>query len=435
MATIKMESMEHIRSEQLYTEACEIIPCGVSSSMRKNVKPLLFFERADGPYYFDIDGNRYIDYTLAWGPLIAGSNHPLINKAVSEQLQKSYTLGAQHPLEVALAKKLTSILPGVEQVAFSNTGSEAVQSAIRIARTYTGRHKIVKFEGHYHGWLNNVLVSYKPLPSQLGSPAASCGGQPAPEFEDTLVLPWNDLEAVKQLLATHGHEIACVITEPVLANSGCCMPDEGYLQGIINCCHEHGVVSIFDEVITGFRLAIGGAREYFGLQPDLSVYAKAIAGGFTMAALGGRKEIFDVIREGKTIHAGTYNGASVNLAAALATLNILSGENCFTRLHAYGHALREYLQLAAANAGFSLVTTGTGSVFSMHFGLTETPRNYADTLAADTVLFAKFRALMLEEGIHLLPDGRWYIGTTHTNVELAATRQAIDHTFAAIRRS
>lgn len=400
--------------------------------MRKNVKPLLFFERADGPYYFDVDGNRYIDYTLAWGPLIAGSNHPVINKAVTEQLQKSYTLGAQHPLEITLAKRMTALLPGVEQVAFSNTGSEAVQSAIRIARTYTGRNKIVKFEGHYHGWLNNVLVSYKPQASQLGTPAATCGGQPAPEFEDTLVLPWNDLDAVKELLAERGAEIACVITEPVLANSGCCMPQDGYLQGIIDCCREHGVVSVFDEVITGFRLALGGAREYFGLQPDISVYAKAIAGGFTMAALGGRKAIFDVIQAGKTIHAGTYNGASVNLAAALATISILSAEDCYTQLHAYGHALRRQLEEAAGAAGITMVTSGADSVFSMHFGLRKAPLNYEDTLAADAAMFARFRMLMLEEGIHLLPDGRWYIGVSHTEKELAATKNVISKVFAAM---
>lgn len=427
--------MTHIHSEQLYTEACRIIPCGVSSSMRRNVKPLLFFERADGPYYFDVDGNRYIDYTLAWGPLIAGSNHPVINQAVMEQLQKSYTLGAQHPLEVTLAKRLVEILPGVEQVAFSNTGSEAVQSAIRIARTYTGKRKIVKFEGHYHGWLNNVLVSYKPQAGQLGTPTPGCGGQPAPEFEDTLVLPWNDLAAVQSLLAARGHEIACVITEPLLANSGCCMPREGFLQGIIDCCREYGVVSVFDEVITGFRLALGGAREYFGQQPDLSVYAKAIAGGFTMAALGGRKDIFDVIREGKTIHAGTYNGASINLAAALATIGVLSSTNCYGELNAYGHALRAHLEKAASGTGIAMVTSGAGSVFSMHFGMQEAPLNYEDTLRADTALFARFRAFMLEEGIHLLPDGRWYIGVTHGAAELAATRLAIDHTFARLAQS
>lgn len=424
--------MKHLHSEQLYKEACGVIPCGVSSSMRKNVQPLQFFERADGPYFFDVDGNRFLDYTLAWGPLIAGSNHLVINKAVTEQLQKSYTLGAQHPLEVTLAKRLVEVLPGVEQVAFSNTGSEAVQSAIRIARAYTGRTKIVKFEGHYHGWLNNVLVSYKPQAAQLGSPAPGCGGQPVSEFGETLVLPWNNLSALKSLLAERGHEIACVITEPVLANSGCCMPLEGFLEGVMDSCREHGAVSIFDEVITGFRLALGGAREYFGLQPDISVYAKAIAGGFTMAALGGRREIFDVLREGKTIHAGTYNGASINLAAALATIGLLSERGRYDHLHAYGHALRECLQQAADKAGVTMVTSGTGSVFSIHFGLRQTPLNYEETLQADTAMFARFRGLMLEEGILLLPDGRWYVGITHGAEELAATRGAIERTFAKL---
>lgn len=421
-----------IRSEEYYTAACEIIPCGVSSSMRKNVKPLLFFERADGPYYYDVDGNRYIDYTLAWGPLIAGSNHPVINKAVCEQLQKSYTLGAQHPLEVALAEKLVALLPGVDQVAFSNTGSEAVQSAIRIARTYTGRKKIVKFEGHYHGWLNNVLVSYKPQAAQLGTPVATCGGQPEAEFGDTLVLPWNNITALEELMMTRGEEIACVITEPLLANSGCCMPQDGYLQGVIDCCRRYGVISIFDEVITGFRIDLGGARTYFGLQPDMSVYAKAIAGGFTMAAIGGRKGIFDVIRDGKTIHAGTYNGASVNLAAAFATIQILSEEGCYEKMHAHGNALKQHIEKVAQHAGIPVITSGVGTVFSMHFGLNKAPVNYEDTLQANMTLFGKFRLRMLEQGIHLLPDGRWYVGASHTDTELAATKQAIEKAFAEL---
>lgn len=421
-----------IHSQEYYTAACEVIPCGVSSSMRKNVKPLLFFERADGPYYYDVDGNRYIDYTLAWGPLIVGSNHPVINKAVYDQLQKSYTLGAQHPLEVVLAEKLVSLLPGVEQIAFSNTGSEAVQSAIRIARTYTGRKKIVKFEGHYHGWLNNVLVSYKPQLAQLGTPVPTCGGQPEAEFEDTLVLPWNNIAALEQLMMTRGQEIACVITEPLLANSGCCMPEDGYLQGVIDCCRQYGAISIFDEVITGFRLALGGARTYFDLRPDMSVYAKAIAGGFTMAAIGGRKVLFDVIRDGKTIHAGTYNGSSVNLAAALATVQILSEEGCYSKMHAYGDALRQHIQTVAEHTGIPVVTSGTGTVFSMHFGLKKAPVNYEDTLQADMILFGKFRLRMLEQGIHLLPDGRWYVGASHTNTELTATKQAIEKAFAGL---
>src|SRR5215217_3017297 len=231
-------------SQELYDEACLVIPGGISSSMRKNVKPLLFFERADGPYFYDADGNEYIDYTLAWGPLIVGSNNETINRAVTAQLQKSYTLGAQHKLEIHLARRLVDVLPGVEQVLFCNTGSEAVQGAIRIARTHTGRRKIVKFEGHYHGWLNNVLVSYKPRREQLGTASPAVGGQPASEYADTIVLPWNDPEALQTLFEQYPDEIACVITEPVLANSGSCMPLDGFLESVISLCGKYGAVSI-----------------------------------------------------------------------------------------------------------------------------------------------------------------------------------------------
>lgn len=420
-------------SQELYDAACLVIPGGVSSSMRKNVKPLLFFERADGPYFYDADGNEYIDYTLAWGPLIVGSNHPMINQAVTSQLQKNYTLGAQHKLEIDLAQRLVGILPGVQQVLFCNTGSEAIQGAIRIARTHTGRRKIVKFEGHYHGWLNNVLVSYKPRREQLGTPSPTVGGQPVSEYADTIVLPWNDPDALKTLFEQYPGEIACVITEPVLANSGSCMPLDGFLESILSLCQKHGSVSIFDEVITGFRLALGGAREYFGLYPDISVYAKAIAGGFTMAAIGGSKAIFEVIRTGATIHAGTYNGSSINLAASLATLEILSDENCYQDLHAYGYALREHLEEVSRQFRITLVTSGTGSIFSLHFGLTKTPLNYTSVLDADMEKYERFRVHMLHEGILLLPDGRWYVGTSHGAAELEKTKTAITNALSALR--
>lgn len=421
-------------SRELYDQACLVIPGGVSSSMRKNVKPLLYFERADGPYFYDVDGNRYIDYTLAWGPLIVGSNHETINRAVTAQLQKSYTLGAQHELEISLARRLVDILPGVEQVLFCNTGSEAVQGAIRIARTHTGRKKIVKFEGHYHGWLNNVLVSYKPQREQLGTASPAVGGQPANEYADTIVLPWNNLDALTAVFEQHPNEIACVLTEPILANSGCCMPAHGFLKGLISLCRKHGAVSIFDEVITGFRIALGGAREYFDLRPDLSVYAKAIAGGFTMAAIGGTKAIFNVIREGATIHAGTYNGSSINLAASLATIEILSAGNTYQALHAYGHALRTHIEDIARQSGFALVTAGVGSVFSIHFHLDKKPLNYTSVLDADMALYERFRVAMLHEGVLLLPDGRWYVGTSHGTEELVRTQAAITRAFTALHQ-
>ncbi len=408
----------------MYRRALVRIPDGVSSSMRKNVSPVLYFERGDGPFFFDVDGNRYIDYTLAWGPLIVGNNHPAINEAVSRQLARGYTFGAQHGLEIALAERMTSVLPGVEQVLFCNTGSEAVQGALRLARARTKRDKIVKFEGHYHGWMNNVLVSYKPSPDQLGTPSPTCGGQPQHEYADTLVAPWNDLQALEDLFRENPGEIACVLTEPLLANSGCCMPEEGYLQGIIDLCRAHGAVSVFDEVITGFRVALGGARAFFGVLPDLSVYAKAMAGGFTMAAIGGSAEMFDVLRNRETMHAGTYNGSPVNLAAALATLGILGAEGVYDRMHAYGDTLKQHLADEARRNGILLAASGPGPVFSLHFGLEQAPRNYTGTLSLDKALYEKFRVAMLQEGILLLPDGRWYIGATHTPETLELTMEA-----------
>lgn len=426
-----MKSLEN--SAKYYEESCRYLPMGVSSGIRKWSDPLLFIDHADGPYFVDVDGNRYVDHTLAWGPLIVGSNHPEINQAVSTQISKGYTFGAQHRLEIELAKRMVEILPGVDQVTFSNTGTEAIQSALRIARTKTGKTKILKFEGHYHGWMNNVLVSFHPEKSQAGITSPSCGGQPPNDYADTLTLPWNDLGAVEAAMEKYGDDLACVLMEPLLANSGCCEAYEGYLRGVVDLCRERGVVSIFDEVITGFRLGLGGGREYFGVQPDLSVYAKAMAGGFTMSAIGGRREMFDVLRDGSTIHAGTYNGSSFNLAAALTTISILSREGCYEKMHAYGYAVRKHLEAEAARLGIPLVTCGAGSVFGVHMGLESLPRNYEDTLHSDKARYKKFHRAMLEQGVHLLPDGRWYVGAAHTEVELNLVRHAITESLKTVR--
>jgi len=420
--------MDFSRSEALHSEASEVLVGGVSSGFRKNIAPLQYFERANGPYYYDVDGNDFVEYTLAWGPLIVGSNHPDINAAVRAQLETSYTLGAQHKLEIELAQKMVGAVPGIDQVIFSNTGSEAVQAALRIARATTGRDKIVRFSGHYHGWFNNVLISM----DENGNAAAMCGGQPEKEYEDTLVLPWNDLDALTKLLQSQGDEIACVITEPILVNSGSCMPQDGFLAGLIELCRAHGALSIFDEVITGFRVALGGAREYFDLQPDLSVYAKAMAGGFTMSAVGGHRGVFDALRDGRTVHYGTYNGSSHNLAAAIATIDILSHPGTYERMHGHGNAIRERLEAKAHEHGHQLVTSGVGTAFSMHFDLEELPIRHADTLAANKEKFAAFRRNMLENNVLILPDARWYISAVHTDKELEHTLAAIDAGMAAI---
>jgi len=412
-------------SEELYQKTKEYLALGVSSGIRMASDPILYFERADGPYYYDVDGNEFIDYTLAWGPLILGSNHPAINSAVIDQLGKSYTLGAQHRLEPKLSELMVKSIPGVEQVIFSNTGTEAVQAAMRICKTYTNRTKVVKFEGHYHGWLSNILVSYHPSKAQLGAPAASCGGQYENDFSDLIILPWNDLEALKTVFQKYGDDIACVISEPILANSGSCMPKAGYLEGIVDICKEYGAVSVFDEVITGFRIALGGAREYFGVIPDMSIYAKAMAGGFTMSGIGSTQEILSVLAEGKTIHAGTYNGTSHNLAAAIATIETLSQDGMYEKMHGYGQELRAHIEKEATKNGIQLVTTGVGSVFSVHFGLDNPPLDYEAVMGADVALYKRFHNAMLHNNVLLLPDGRWYIGASHTEKELERTMKAV----------
>lgn len=406
---------------------------GVASGLRRHIEPCpLFFDRADGAYFFDADGHRLLDYTLGWGPLILGNNHPAINAAIERQLTRGYAYGAQHWGEIELAERMVRVLPGVERVVFSNTGTEAVQVALRLARAYTQRTKIIKFEGHYHGWLNNVLVSYRLKPGDPCGPLPACGGQPPSEFAETLVLPWNDLPAVDETFRQFPGQIAAVLTEPILANGGSCLPDDGYLRGLVETCRTHGAVSIFDEVITGFRIALGGAREFFGVGPDLSVYGKALAAGFTLSAVGGKAALFEVLQDGRTIHAGTYNGNPISLAAARATIDALAAPGVFDELEAHGSAVRAALEAEASRRGVPLLTTGCGSVFSAHFGLLRAPRNYRETLRADMQRYGRFRLAMLRRGVHLLPDGRWYVGAAHGEAELAAVRAAIGPALAEV---
>ena len=418
--------MKNDQSAALYQRACKTLATGVSTAFRKNVTPVpMYFERGEGPYLFDVDGNRFLDYALAWGPLIVGNNHPRLTQAITDQLASAYTYGAQHFGEIDLAEKMVAAIPSLERVIFSNTGTEAVQASLRLARGFTGKEKIIKFEGHYHGWLNNVLVSNHPSSDQFGQTVADCGGQPPAEYSLTLTCPWNDLPALEALLEANTGEIAAVLTEPILVNAGSCMPGEGYLAGVIEVCRKHGAVSIFDEVITGFRLALGGAREYFQLEPDLSVYAKAMAGGFSISAVGGRAEIFAAIEDGRTSHFGTYNGNPISIAAARATIEILSEPGTFDNIHQHGYAIREAIEEAAQNTNHQLVTSGTGSAFHVHFGLKQAPTNYRDVINADQKLGDRFRAAMLERGVYNLPGGRWYVGASHGDNQLQEVKTAI----------
>ena len=425
--------MKNEQSAVLYERACQTLATGVSTAFRKNVTPVpMYFERGEGPYLFDVDGNRLIDYALAWGPLIVGNNHPRLTSAITDQLSRAYTFGAQHRGEIQLAESMVDAIPGVEQVIFSNTGTEAVQAALRLARGFTGKEKIIKFEGHYHGWLNNMLVSNHPSHDQFGQTIPDCGGQPSSEYALTLTSPWNDLPALESLMDEHSGEIAAVVTEPILINAGSCQADEGYLQGLIDLCRKHAAVSIFDEVITGFRLALGGAREYFDLEPDLSVYAKAMAGGFSISAVGGRADIFAAIADGRTSHFGTYNGNPISVAAARATIEILSEPGTFDRMHQHGYAIRQALEEAAQENNQQLVTCGTGSAFHVHFGLDQAPTNYRDIMAADQETGNRFRAALLAQGVYNLPGGRWYVGATHQDEQLQQVVPAIQAAMASL---
>jgi glutamate-1-semialdehyde 2,1-aminomutase len=417
------------QSKFLYERACQSLATGVSTSFRTNVtSPPMYVERAEGPYFYDADGNQLLDYGLAWGPLIVGNNHPTLTKAVTDQLARGYTYGTQHRGEIELAERMISVLPGAERIIFSNTGSEAVQASLRLARAYTGREKFIKFEGHYHGWLNNVLVSNHPTSDQFGMTVPDCGGQPEAEYSLTITCPWNDLDALKKVFGQHQGQIAAVIGEPILVNGGSCMPEQGFLEGMIKLCHDNGSLCVFDEVITGFRVALGGVREYFGIEPDLSVYAKAMAGGFSISAVAGRKEIFDTLLDRRTSHFGTYNGNPVSIAASIATINILSAPGIYDRMHAHGFAIRDAIEKAATENGKTLITTGTGTAFHVHFGLNAAPKSYRDVMLADHDSGDRFRTNMLKQGIYNLPAGRWYVGATHGDTEL-------EHVVAAVEES
>jgi glutamate-1-semialdehyde 2,1-aminomutase len=307
-----------------YDEACQVLAGGVSSNFRMGGQPApLFFERAEGPYLYDVDGNRYVDYVLGMGPCILGHAPREVVDAVATTLNLGQLYAGQHRLEVDLARKVQEMVPCAELVRFAGSGSEVVQAAFRLARAYTGRSKIVRFEGHYHGWIDTALISPRATEEELGSYEApntvpGSRGQVRSALEDLIVLPWNDLEVLRRTLERHAGEIAGVIMEPILCNTGVILPRPGYLEGVRDLTARLGIVLIFDEVITGFRVALGGAQARLGVTPDLATYAKAIANGFPLAAVAGRREIMDLLNQG-VVHGGTYNASPATAAAAAAT--------------------------------------------------------------------------------------------------------------------
>jgi glutamate-1-semialdehyde 2,1-aminomutase len=388
-------------SLRLYSLAKGLLPGGVSSPVRA-IAPFPFYtSRAEGPYLWDADGNRFIDYCLAYGPMILGHRHPAIEKAVIDQLKKGWLFGTPSEPEVVMAERISRLYPSMEMLRFVSTGTEATMAALRVARGATGRDKIIKIEGGFHGAHDSVLVKAGSGATTLGIPDSK--GVPADTAKNTLQVPYNDLEALERVLKGFSGRTAALIMEPVLGNIGPVLPKDGYLQEVRKLTKEHDVLLIFDEVITGFRLSLGGAQKYYGVTPDLTTLGKIIGGGFPIGIFGGRRDLIEqVAPSGGIYQAGTFNGSPVSLAAGLATLDVMEKEKTLERLNAAGDEMRKALREIVEDLRLSYSVVGIASMFKVFFG--PEPHNYTEALKCDKVGYLAFFRRMLESGIFLTPS-------------------------------
>jgi glutamate-1-semialdehyde 2,1-aminomutase len=391
------------------------LPGGVNSNFRLNIAPTpLVFDRGEGATLTDIDGNRLIDYYLGMGPMILGHRPAALVEAVTEQIQKGILFAGTTEVEAEAARMFCEMVPSAELMRFACSGSEAIQAALRIARAHTGRENIVKFEGHYHGWFDNVLWSVAPPADWLDThndpaPYAGSQGQLASAGEAITALPWNDLAALEARLAKG--DVAAVIMEPAMCNAGAILPAEGYLEGVREACTRAGTVLIFDEVITGFRLGPGGAQGLFGVTPDLSTFGKAIANGFPVAAVAGRAELMELCA-GKVLHGGTYNSQPVAMAATAATLRQLT-PTLYEGIAANGTRLMEGLRQIFAEAGVTATVVGFPQVFHVALGLERPAESYRDLLRMNRAGYVALAEELLHRGVRVLERGAWFISAEH----------------------
>jgi glutamate-1-semialdehyde 2,1-aminomutase len=417
------------KSKKMMAEAAKVLPGGVNSNFRLGISPTpLVFERGEGPYLYDVDGNRLIDYYLGMGPMILGHNPEPVLAAVQNQLQAGILFAGQSRIEVEAAKLVCQIVPCAERVRFSCSGSEVVQAALRLARAATGRSIYVKFEGHYHGWLDNVLWSVAPAPDKFGpgdapTPVPASAGQDLLAGQHTEVLPWNNLDLLQTRLARG--DVAAVIMEPAMCNTSAILPAKGYLAGVRQACHETGTILIFDEIITGFRVAPGGAQQYFGVTPDLATFGKAIANGFPVACLAGRADLMELMVSGGVMHGGTYNAQPAAMAAVVATLTELAKEETFVTLNRQGDRLMKGIRQALAEADIPARVQGFPQIFHVAFGLDSDITDYRTSLKADKARYVKFTTALLSHGVRALERGAWFLSTSHTDEVIDATIAAV----------
>jgi glutamate-1-semialdehyde 2,1-aminomutase len=426
------------RSRALLERARRSLAGGVSSPVRGTAPVPLYFTRGLGPRLQDVDGNWYLDYAGAWGPVILGYSHPALVAAAHRAAERPFTYGAQHELEIRVAERIQAAVPCAERVAFSSSGSEAVQLVHRLARAFTRRPLILKFEGHYHGWIDGALLSYHPReglgPRETPRVIPGSFGQVANAVDNVVVAPWNDLEVLEGLFRAHPDRIAAVMMEPVLCNSGCLLPEPGYLEGVQGLCRRHGALLILDEVITGFRIALGGAQAHYGVTPDLATFGKAVAGGAPLSVVAGRRDVLEQLHGAGVAFGGTFNGNPLSLAIADATLGELArdGGAPIAQANRVGRTLLDGIQALGHRHGLPLLVAGFGAAFALHFTARPALRDYRDTLDDDAELLGHFLRGALDEGLHVLPDGRFYVSAVHTAADVAETLAAVDRVFATL---
>jgi len=414
-------------NHELFQRAQPLLPGGVNSPVRAfgavGGEPF-FTARAEGAYLFDGEGKRYIDYVGSWGPMIAGHNHPAVREAVEQAVRNGLSFGTPCAAEVVMAETIARLVPSMQMLRMVNSGTEATMSAIRLARGATGRSKIVKFEGCYHGHADSFLVKAGSGALTFGVPTSP--GVPKVLADLTLTLPFNDIAAARALFAAQGEEIAALIIEPVAGNMNCIPPLDGYLQALRDLCTQHGALLIFDEVMTGFRVALGGAQAYYGVTPDLSTFGKIIGGGMPVGAYGGRRELMQQIAPaGPVYQAGTLSGNPVAMAAGLAVLELIQAPGFHEQLAARTRLLTDGLQAVADGAGVAFSSNRVGGMFGLFFSA-EKVHSYAQATATNAALFQRFFHGMLKRGVFLAPSvfEAGFMSSAHTDQDIADTLEA-----------
>lgn len=433
------------QSRALHERARKALAGGVSSQIRA-LSPFhpMFYDRAEGSRVWDADGNALIDYTLAQGPCILGHSHPELVRRVQDAVARGQSFAGQHRDELELAETLQRLVPCAERVRFASSGSEAAQACLRLARAVTGRQRFIKFDGHYHGWLDSVSFNTAP-PARTGNaalpPIPSTGGIAESAAADVIALPWNDLDLVRATLRERGHEVAAVITEGVMCNQGCIEPLPGFLEGLRALCDQHGCALILDEIITGFRLHLGGASGHYGVVPDLSLFGKALGSGFPLAAVVGRERWMAPLEDGRSSHAGTMNGNVPCVAAGLATIAVLGRDGAAALRHIarLGARLRDGLAEAGQRAGLPVRVMGPGPMFHMGFApagrVPERVTEYQHLLGYDRPMYLELCRRMLVRGHRLIDRGLWYVSAAHTDADVDATLDAAMEVMAGMGRT